>query len=44
MSKDHIYFKVALRPITLRHYKVALLQITQGDIQSIEQKILSAKV
>ena len=28
----------------LRRYKVALLLITQGDIQRIEQKISSAKV
>ena len=28
----------------LRHYKVALLLITQGEIQSVEQKILYAKV
>ena len=28
----------------LRHYKVVLLLITQGDIQSIEQEIWSAKV
>ena len=30
-----------LKTWVLRHYKVALLLITQGDIQSIEQKILS---
>ena len=28
----------------LRHYNIALLLITQGDIQSVEQKILSAKI
>ena len=34
MSKD----------IVLRHYKVALLLITQGDIESVEQEISSTKV
>ena len=34
MSKD----------LVLRHYKLVLLLITQGEIQSIEQEILSAKV
>ena len=33
-----------LKTWVLRNYKVALLLITQGDIQSIEQEILSAKV
>ena len=37
MSKD-------LSTKTYTKYKVALLLITQGDIQSMEQEILSAKV
>ena len=28
----------------LRHYKVGLLLITQGDIQGVEQELLSAKI
>ena len=32
-----------LKSRVLRHYKVALLLIAQGEIQSIEQEMLSAK-
>ena len=38
LEQKYILFSV------LRHYKVALLLITQGDIPSVEQGISSAEV
>ena len=32
------------KDLSTKHYKVTQLLITQGDIQSMEQEILSAKV